>query len=69
MINYNLILYIGIAFILAIFIGFIISEISKRNIDKELFNQKGLDESFKNADKTNGGRGLKIWLNLYTQFL
>ena len=69
MINYNLILYIGIAFILAIFIGFIISEIRKRNIEIELFNQKRLDESFKNADKTNGGRGLKIWLNLYTQFL
>ena len=53
MINYNLILYIGIAFILAIFIGFIISEIRKRNIEIELFNQKRLDESFKNADKTN----------------
>mgnify|MGYP003133507405 FL=1 len=60
MINYNLILYIGIAFILAIFIGFIISEIRKRNIEIELFNQKRLDESFKNADKTNNGRGLKI---------
>ena len=41
--NYNLILYIGIIFILIGFIGFIICEIRIAQLDK----------SFKNADKTN----------------
>ena len=53
MINYNLILYIGMAFILIGFIGFIISEIKLSQLDRELFRQKQLDESFKNANKTN----------------
>ena len=51
--NYNLILYIGIAFILIGFIGFIICEIKIAQLDRHLFRQKQLDESFKNADKTN----------------
>ena len=49
----NTILYIGIAFILIVFIGFIISEIRKRNIEIELFNQKRLNESFKRAKKND----------------
>jgi len=51
--NYNLILYIGIVLILIGFIGFIICEIRISQLDKHLFKQKQLDESFKNADKTN----------------
>ena len=51
--NYNLILYIGIAFILIGFIGFIICEIRISQLDRQLYRQKQLDESFKNADKTN----------------
>ena len=51
--NYNLILYIGMAFILIGFIGFIICEMRIAQLDRELYRQKQLDESFKNADKTN----------------
>jgi uncharacterized membrane-anchored protein YhcB (DUF1043 family) len=49
----NTILYIGIALILIGFIGFIICEIRIAQLDRQLFRQKQLDESFKNADKTN----------------
>ena len=41
------------AFILIGFIGFIICEIRISQLDRELYKQKQLDESFKNADKTN----------------
>ena len=51
--NYNLILYIGMAFILIGFIGFIKCEMRIAQLDRELYKQKQLDESFKNADKTN----------------
>ena len=49
----NTILYIGMALILIGFIGFIICEIRITQLDRELYRQKQLDESFKNADKTN----------------
>jgi len=49
----NTILYIGIAFILIGFIGFIICEIRIAQLDRQLFRQKQLGESMKNADKTN----------------
>ena len=49
----NTILYIGLAFLLIGFIGFIISIIMESYCDKKLYRQKQLDESFKNADKTN----------------
>jgi uncharacterized membrane protein len=49
----NTILYIGIALILIGFIGFIICEIRISQLDRHLFRQKQLGESFKNADKTN----------------
>tara|TARA_X000001382_G_scaffold14083_1_gene9127 strand:- start:7 stop:189 length:183 start_codon:yes stop_codon:yes gene_type:complete len=51
--NYNLILYIGMALILIGFVGFIICEMRIAQLDRELYRQKQLDESFKNADKTN----------------
>ena len=40
-------------FILIGFIGFIICEMRIAQLDRELYKQKQLDESFKNADKTN----------------
>ena len=49
----NTILYIGIALLLIGFVGFIICEIRISQLDRHLFRQKQLDESFKNADKTN----------------
>ena len=47
--NYNLILYIGIALILIGFVGFIICEIKISQLDRELYRQKQLDKSFKKA--------------------
>jgi len=49
----NTILYIGLAFLLIGFIGFIISVIMESYYDKKLYRQKQLTESFNNADKTN----------------
>tara|TARA_R100000655_G_C2962860_1_gene189181 strand:- start:693 stop:869 length:177 start_codon:yes stop_codon:yes gene_type:complete len=49
----NTILYIGMALILIGFVGFIICEIRIAQLDRQLFRQKQLDKSFKNADKTN----------------
>jgi len=58
MINYNLILYIGIALIISGFILFIISEIKLRALEVEEFKQQQLHKSFmKNRNK-------KWWLNL-----
>ena len=49
----NTILYIGLAFLLIGFIGFIISVIMESYYDKKLYRQKQLTESFNNASKTN----------------
>ena len=49
----NTILYIGLAFLLIGFIGFIISIIMENYYDRKLYRQKQLSESFNNADKTN----------------
>ena len=46
MINYNLILYIGIALIVFSFILFIISQIKLRQLEIEQFKQKQLSKSF-----------------------
>jgi len=52
MINYNLILYIGIALIVSGFILFIISEIKLRQLEIEQFKQEQLNKSFnKNKNK------------------
>ena len=52
MINYNLILYIGIALIISGFILFIISEIKLRALEVEEFKQQQLHKSFmKNRNK------------------
>ena len=52
-INYNLILYIGLAFYLLIFITFIVYQMHTRKLEIELFKQQQLSKSFergKNAD-------------------
>ena len=55
MINYNLILWIGIALIVSIFFLFIRNEINKRQLDKKEFKkQQQLTESF-NKNKTTAG--------------
>ena len=52
MINYNLILYIGIALIVFGFILFIISEMKLRQLEIEQFKQEQLNKSFnKNKNK------------------
>ena len=52
MIDYNLILYIGITLIISGFILFIISEIKLRQLEIEQFKQEQLHKSFmKNKNK------------------
>jgi len=46
MIDYNLILYIGLFLMALGFILFIISEMEDRRIDRELFHQQQLTKSF-----------------------
>ena len=52
MINYNIILYVGLFLIISGFILFIISEIKLKQLDRELFRQQRLTESF-NRNKSN----------------
>ena len=54
-INYNLILYIGLFLIVGSFILFILNEIDKRKKDIELFKQQQLSKSFERGkkDETN----------------
>ena len=47
MINYNLILYIGLFLIVGGFILFIISEMNVRRLDREQWKQNELIKSFK----------------------
>tara|TARA_R100001079_G_scaffold33297_1_gene16862 strand:- start:558 stop:722 length:165 start_codon:yes stop_codon:yes gene_type:complete len=51
MIDYNLILYIGLFLLIFGFILFLVSELRIRQIDKELFRQKQLHKSFMKAKK------------------
>ena len=53
MINYNLILYIGIALIIFGFILFIISEIKLRQLEVEEFKQQQLSKSFEKHKQNN----------------
>ena len=46
MINYNLIVYLGVGLIALLFILFIRNEMKKRKKDIELFKQQQLKESF-----------------------
>ena len=54
-INYNLILYIGLAFYLLIFITFIVYQMHSRKLEIELFKQQQLSKSFERGkkDETN----------------
>jgi len=51
MIDYNLILYVGMFLLIFGFILFLISIIRIRQIDIELFKQEQLDKSFTKAKK------------------
>ena len=51
MIDYNLILYIGLFLLIFGFILFVVSELRTRQIDKELFRQRQLSKSFMKAKK------------------
>ena len=51
MIDYNLILYIGLFLIISGFILFIISEIKLRQLDIEQFKQQQLTKSFNRNKK------------------
>ena len=42
----NIVLYIGLAFYLLIFVLFIANEMNKRKLDVELFKQQQLSNSF-----------------------
>ena len=54
MINYNLVLYIGLALIIGGFCLFLYSEYKIRQCDIELARQQKLNESF-NKNKLSGG--------------
>jgi len=51
MIDYNLIVYIGIGLIIFVFILFIANEMDKRKKDIELFKQQQLSKSFEKGKK------------------
>ena len=48
MINYNLVVYIGIAFYVLIFFLFIKNEMNKSKLDRAKFNSDRLNDSFNN---------------------
>ena len=54
MINYNLIVYLGVGLIALLFILFIRNEMKKRKKDIELFKQQQLTKSF-DRNKVSGG--------------
>jgi len=49
--DYNLILYIGFSAIIFGFIFFLVSEMDKRRIDRELFKQQQLTKSFERGKR------------------
>ena len=53
MIEYNLIVYIGIGLMFLIFILFIANEMDKRKKDIELFKQQQLTKSFERAKRND----------------
>ena len=53
MIDYNLIIYIGIGLLFLIFILFIANEMDKRKKDIELFKQQQLTKSFERAKRND----------------
>jgi len=49
--NYNLILYIGLAFYVLMFITFLVYQMHSRKLDIELFKQQQLSKSFEKGKK------------------
>ena len=60
--NYDLVLYIGIAFYVLIFFLFIKNEMNKTRLDREKFNSDKLTKSY-NDNKLSGGH-IKKWITL-----
>ena len=60
MIDYNLIVYLGVGLIALLFFLFIKNEMKKRKKDIELFKQQQLKESF-DRNKLSGGY-IKKWI-------
>ena len=54
MINYNLILYIGVGLMALLFFLFIKNEMNKTRLDREKFNSDKLTKSY-NDNKLSGG--------------
>ena len=52
-INYNIVLYIGIALIVGGFILFFVAEHFKRQAEIKLFRQEQLDKSFRKAKEND----------------
>ena len=53
MINYNLMLYIGLAFYVAIFFTFIVYQMHERKLDREQWLSNQLTKSFNKAKNDN----------------
>ena len=53
MIDYNLILYIGLALYCCFVILFILYEMNERKLDRELFKQQQLTESFEREKRND----------------
>ena len=53
MINYNIVLYIGIALMVGGFILFLVAEHFERQADIKLFKQEQLDKAFRKAKEND----------------
>ena len=59
-INYNIVLYIGIALIIGCFILFLIAQHFERQAEIELFKQQQLNKSFRKAKENDNSNNIKI---------
>ena len=59
-INYNIVLYIGIALIIGGFILFLIAQHFERQAEIELFKQQQLNKSFRKAKENDYTNNIKI---------
>ena len=59
-INYNIVLYIGIALIIGGFILFLIAQHFERQAEIKLFKQQQLDKAFRRAKENDYTNNIKI---------
>ena len=55
--NWNIVLYIGLAFYVLIFILFITNEMNKRKLDREQWLSNQLSKSFEKGKNANTNKG------------